>query len=902
MIKIAKLFGLCTLPVVLLALPALAQQISYESAAVGRIVGETPDEMRGQLVADDIKLDYATYYGDNGVILTDDISRAEDVISVVQKNFPGNNDAHFVESLILGRWNWGDVKDSVGSWTKRSLFLLEAHGDVKEGVVTADSPAYFDETISLGDFNWNFKDKPLVVFDSDYAGVNVPKRDSFVSVVAGNAVVIAPTAVPDENFVKVFACNLGKYKTLGETYTNARNNYYWQSNKPSGIALMSYELYGNPASLVSVPDYDEAAISEHCGDFLKDYTEASLSPALAASSLSIDSVDFDLRGEVALPLRESRKFSIAEHSLVGNGNFSVLVTDGTRLSSDDSDLVLPLASLVQSFPLKTVVTGVDNIKFSNPVDLVIPNLPSWYGGFVERECGYESRNASLETYHAVDGNRLELFTTIRPVEVVNCSEGRLRLYTEVGFDVNYFTYSPVLISDVQLPAAAAPGEELTANVTLANVIGGSFSGELTLSDGSRVVAEKPVEFSGENELFTTLQFGTGSEEGIMHYSLAFVQNGEEKTFYDFALRVRSMDLSLQAPITAGESGSVKLLVNNHLPDAVESAIQAYVIKGSEVMSQSVNVTLLPGINAFSLSYEQLSREDKTYDFLVNVPYGSGKASASTVLVTNHPPVLKRIEDLTVTEGEAVKLSPEATDVDGDDIEVTYSGEMESGEWQTELGDAGEYEVLVTASDGLLEDSQVVGVTVLENLDVDGDGYDAGIDCNDNDASINPGAAETCDELDNNCDRNIDEGVCVVPEACQTILGQINASYLSSCGNVKYDYVADINGDKKVNTLDFSILAAHVTDSAWCSNAIAAARNPCETPTCTDSDGGKDYSAKGTITVVLDGRNRTEADYCNSDGTLREWYCGAAGDPAGLLRSENRVSCPNGHNCSDGTCA
>jgi Putative metal-binding motif len=42
-------------------------------------------------------------------------------------------------------------------------------------------------------------------------------------------------------------------------------------------------------------------------------------------------------------------------------------------------------------------------------------------------------------------------------------------------------------------------------------------------------------------------------------------------------------------------------------------------------------------------------------------------------------------------------------------------------------------------------------------DNDGDGY-ATDDCNDNDASVNPGATEECDGVDNDCDMEVDEGV------------------------------------------------------------------------------------------------------------------------------------------------
>jgi Putative metal-binding motif len=45
-----------------------------------------------------------------------------------------------------------------------------------------------------------------------------------------------------------------------------------------------------------------------------------------------------------------------------------------------------------------------------------------------------------------------------------------------------------------------------------------------------------------------------------------------------------------------------------------------------------------------------------------------------------------------------------------------------------------------------------------SIDADGDGFTSDEDCNDDDASIHPGAAEECDGVDNNCDDEIDEGV------------------------------------------------------------------------------------------------------------------------------------------------
>jgi hypothetical protein len=78
---------------------------------------------------------------------------------------------------------------------------------------------------------------------------------------------------------------------------------------------------------------------------------------------------------------------------------------------------------------------------------------------------------------------------------------------------------------------------------------------------------------------------------------------------------------------------------------------------------------------------------------------------------NKAPVISGLKDITVNEGETVRAYITASDPEGSDVEITFSGWMTSDLKVTDYEDAGEYVVTVTASDGVNEARNNFKVTV-----------------------------------------------------------------------------------------------------------------------------------------------------------------------------------------------
>ena len=110
----------------------------------------------------------------------------------------------------------------------------------------------------------------------------------------------------------------------------------------------------------------------------------------------------------------------------------------------------------------------------------------------------------------------------------------------------------------------------------------------------------------------------------------------------------------------------------------------------------------------------------------------------------------------------------------------------------------------------------------ENLDIDGDGYLAVdtngnvIDCDDGDPDINPGAPEQCDQVDNNCDHQIDEGFDLDGDCYTTCDGDCNDNDASlNLDDVDQDGYSTCDGDCD----DSNVLFNPMAFESYCADGV-----------------------------------------------------------------------------------
>ena len=702
----------------LLSAAVHAASSSFESASVARIVGDSPAELKQALLQDQFNLQHSTYYTTDGPVLGCIGPNPRCATgNLLSKAFPNNNIFRY-NTIIGNSWNWNTLKTDFNAWQQSELFALEAFGGIENGravIKTNDGSRLTPDDPQLK--SAFASKKPLFISDSAYSGLYLPRsfsgENSFIGALGQDSLVVATNAVPNRDFVYAFLCSLVKINEVGRAYTNARNLYYWESQQPSGLTLMSYSFYGSPFARVSFPsqvsESDWKAICQQ-------YANTSGFSYVAGETVDENSIG-KMRSKIFFDSNQTFsqeiQLNFTNYSIIQGENYSLLAVDGTALQQEYYELALPRKSIVSFFPLKSVIVNVRLVSLEEPVDLAV-NLPSWNGTqFVSRVCLSNSTPAEIKFFDSFSQDRQAVVANIRPVAAVDCEGGIFRLYKKMTYKIEYYPNSPIIINSMDYANPVRPGAQVDLNVSLALI--GEFQNSsvyrLGLKQGDAVVAEKLF----SRNLTDSLQFNASSDEGETEYSLEFVENNETKTFSGFSLKTAFIDPRLIIPeVISGPSTQAILILNNLLDTQVGANVTYYLLKGMEIRQTGVlQLQLTPGGNIAQLALDNLSRNDIAYSLAVDLTYLGRTKSISHPVITDHAPLLQEIQEITVNETQNVSITPVASDLEGDGITYAIGAPVGSdGFWQTGFNDSGVYFTVITASDGLLQDSRVVKINVL----------------------------------------------------------------------------------------------------------------------------------------------------------------------------------------------
>ncbi len=266
---------------------------------------------------------------------------------------------------------------------------------------------------------------------------------------------------------------------------------------------------------------------------------------------------------------------------------------------------------------------------------------------------------------------------------------------------------------------------------------GEYIVTITASDGKSEVSQKImiiVEALNNNPVFDvediTVEEGDTVEikpdvtdadnDPITIEYLGWMESDTYKTTYDDA-GVYTVTVKVSDGKTT-VSKDVIVTVNNKNRAPVMTEIKDIeAVEGEEIVISAKAVD--PDGDTLTYTYSEplddsgvwQTGEGDEGEYMVTITASDGELKDSqgvliSIVSANKAPVLE-VSDVTVNEGETVRLDVAAEDPDGDEVTITYSGWMTSDTKDTGYDDAGTYEVTVTASDGDKETSKTITVTV-----------------------------------------------------------------------------------------------------------------------------------------------------------------------------------------------
>ena len=164
-----------------------------------------------------------------------------------------------------------------------------------------------------------------------------------------------------------------------------------------------------------------------------------------------------------------------------------------------------------------------------------------------------------------------------------------------------------------------------------------------------------------------------------------------------------------------------------LPDSntVTTEMQIVTVKENERVSLQPKL-LDPDNDPITVTYSKPLDENGQWktnygdegEYIITITAADGtsvteKQVKLVVEKVNAAPVIADVNDLIFKEGETITFIPNASDPNGDTIQVAVSAPLDKGDFTIDYTSAGEYQITVTASDGELTAEKTFKLTIID---------------------------------------------------------------------------------------------------------------------------------------------------------------------------------------------
>ena len=316
-------------------------------------------------------------------------------------------------------------------------------------------------------------------------------------------------------------------------------------------------------------------------------------------------------------------------------------------------------------------------------------------------------------------------------QIVDNEQGLLIGFVIEGCEVNGQAAAPSLLADLGdiepntsavarwVMTCSLSGEfvEFTADYSHSDELGGELTSLLEAVNTHFLVQDVLVDVAGRDSI---RDFLARDEDVYRVYESENIDTDVTDQSAASSLTGSGNDYTLSAPVTAG-------FMYAQLPDPHDGQ------KELKEIIRSDGKRIKPE-NAW---LSKTRNEDHSWQHFLNLfdanTTGSYTVTFKDAAAIPHPPALQFIPDRTVVEEEQLSFLVEATDADGTYPNLdarplpALASFIDQGDgtgifnWTPAIGQAGQYRITFTASDGELEDSQRVVIRVNSVDDTDGDG-------------------------------------------------------------------------------------------------------------------------------------------------------------------------------------